>query len=138
MAGHAQHGAEVLVEVDSLTKRFGGEAAVDGVSFDLRAGTVTGFLGPNGAGKSTTMRMMVGLTTPSSGASRISAAAIGVPDARCSELLDQVGLGGAIATLTAVLVVNVETEPVWLGWIAPTVVIVPMIVWRTFRVMRVA
>ncbi len=47
-------------------------------------------------------------------------------------------LGGAIATLTAVLVVNVETEPVWLGWIAPTVVIVPMIVWRTFRVMRVA
>ena len=47
-------------------------------------------------------------------------------------------LGGAIATLTAVLVVNVETEPVWLGWIAPTVLIVPMIAWRTARVLRAA
>ena len=47
-------------------------------------------------------------------------------------------LGGAIATLTAVLVVNVETEPVWLGWIAPTVLIVPMIVWRTSQVLRVS
>lgn len=47
-------------------------------------------------------------------------------------------LGGAIATLTAVLVVNVQTEPVWLGWIAPTVLIVPMIVWRTAQVMRVS
>lgn len=46
-------------------------------------------------------------------------------------------LGGAIATLTAVLVVNVRTEPVWIGWIAPTVVLVPMIVWRTAQVMRV-
>jgi len=46
-------------------------------------------------------------------------------------------LGGAIATLTAVLVVNVTTEPVWLGWVAPSAVITPMIAWRTAQVLRV-
>lgn len=129
--GHGRGRGDVLVEVDGLTKRFGAQVAVDDVSFTLRAGTVTGFLGPNGAGKSTTMRMMVGLTAPSSGESRIlgrryhdldrpatvvgsivdgvdhnpsrraidelriSAAAIGVSDARCHELLTLVGLAGA-------------------------------------------
>ena len=62
---------DALVEVRALTKRFGDQTAVDEVSFDLPAGQVVGFLGPNGAGKSTTMRMMVGLTTPSGGAARI-------------------------------------------------------------------
>jgi hypothetical protein len=46
-------------------------------------------------------------------------------------------LGGAIATLTAVLVVNVTTDPVWLGWVAPSAVITPMIAWRTAQVLRV-
>lgn len=55
------------VVVDGLTKRFGGQLAVDDVSFTLPPGRVVGFLGPNGAGKSTTMRMMIGLTAPSSG-----------------------------------------------------------------------
>jgi hypothetical protein len=45
-------------------------------------------------------------------------------------------LGGAIATITAVLVVNVTTDPVWLAWIAPTVVISPVIAWRTAQVLR--
>lgn len=45
-------------------------------------------------------------------------------------------LGGAIATITAVLVVNVTTDPVWLAWIAPTVVISPIIAWRTVQVQR--
>lgn len=55
------------VVVRGLTKRFGEQLAVDDVSFELPPGRVVGFLGPNGAGKSTTMRMMIGLTTPSAG-----------------------------------------------------------------------
>lgn len=56
-----------MIEVQSVTKRYGSTVAVDGLTFDVRAGEVTGFLGPNGAGKSTTMRMMVGLDSPTSG-----------------------------------------------------------------------
>jgi ABC-2 type transport system ATP-binding protein len=56
-----------MIEVVELTKRYGDFIAVDHVSFTVRPGTVTGFLGPNGAGKSTTMRMMCGLTPPTSG-----------------------------------------------------------------------
>ncbi|GAA3512599.1 ATP-binding cassette domain-containing protein [Aeromicrobium panaciterrae] len=56
-----------MITVDSLTKKYAGFTAVDDVSFTARSGRVTGFLGPNGAGKSTTMRVMVGLTVPTSG-----------------------------------------------------------------------
>ncbi|WP_123604923.1 ABC transporter ATP-binding protein [Micromonospora sp. Llam0] len=56
-----------MIEVHELTKMFGATAAVEGVSFRLDPGVVTGFIGPNGAGKSTTMRMMVGLDQPTSG-----------------------------------------------------------------------
>jgi ABC-2 type transport system ATP-binding protein len=56
---------------ESLTKRFGKLVAVDGLSFALEPGTVTGFLGPNGAGKTTTLRMLLGLAAPSSGRSLI-------------------------------------------------------------------
>ncbi|WP_419998281.1 ABC transporter ATP-binding protein [Streptomyces boninensis] len=55
------------IDVSGLTKRYGDHTAVDGISFGVRPGVITGFLGPNGAGKSTTMRMMVGLTPPTSG-----------------------------------------------------------------------
>src|SRR5262245_49679076 len=54
----------VMIEVDQLTKRFGAVTAVDGLSFAVRPGTVTGFLGPNGAGKTTTMRVILGLQAP--------------------------------------------------------------------------
>ncbi len=64
-----------MIVVEQLTKRYGAYTAVDHVSFTVEPGSVTGFLGPNGAGKSTTMRMMVGLTPPSGGASTI----LGVP-----------------------------------------------------------
>jgi len=57
----------VVVEVESLSKRFGGVVAVADLSFGLEAGTITGFLGPNGAGKTTTLRMVLGLAVPSSG-----------------------------------------------------------------------
>jgi ABC-2 type transport system ATP-binding protein len=56
-----------VVLAESLTKKFGSLTAVDGLSFDLQAGTVTGFLGPNGAGKTTTLRMLLGLAMPTSG-----------------------------------------------------------------------
>lgn len=56
-----------MIVADGLTKRYGDKTAVDGVSFTVQSGKVTGFLGPNGAGKSTTMRMIVGLDRPSSG-----------------------------------------------------------------------
>ncbi|MEW2357067.1 ATP-binding cassette domain-containing protein [Spirillospora sp. NPDC029432] len=56
-----------MIEVRELTKRYGGSPAVDGLSFQVRPGTVTGFLGPNGAGKSTTMRVLLGLAAPTSG-----------------------------------------------------------------------
>ena len=52
---------------EALTKRYGSLTAVDGLSFALDAGTVTGFLGPNGAGKTTTLRVLLGLARPTSG-----------------------------------------------------------------------
>lgn len=61
----------VMIEVENLTKRYGGHAAVDDVSFVVRPGQVTGFLGPNGAGKSTCMRMMTGLTPPTAGTATV-------------------------------------------------------------------
>ena len=60
-----------MIEVRNLTKRYGSTLAVDGLTFDVRPGVVTGFLGPNGSGKSTTMRMMLGLDRPTSGQVRI-------------------------------------------------------------------
>jgi ABC-2 type transport system ATP-binding protein len=54
-----------------LTKRYGPVMAVDDVTVTLQPGKITGFLGPNGAGKSTTLRMLVGLTTPTGGTATI-------------------------------------------------------------------
>ncbi len=56
-----------MIEATGLSKSYGRTRAVDGLSFDVRAGVVTGFLGPNGSGKSTTMRMIMGLDRPDSG-----------------------------------------------------------------------
>ena len=56
-----------MIEARALTKRYGATLAVDGLSFDVRPGQVTGFLGPNGSGKSTTMRMVMGLDRPDGG-----------------------------------------------------------------------
>jgi ABC-2 type transport system ATP-binding protein len=57
-----------MIEAHQLTKRYGEKTAVDGLDFVVKPGSVTGFLGPNGAGKSTTMRMIIGLDAPTSGA----------------------------------------------------------------------
>ncbi|WP_422769396.1 ABC transporter ATP-binding protein [Plantactinospora sp. WMMC1484] len=56
-----------MIDVCNLSKCYGETLAVDGISFTVRPGQVTGFLGPNGAGKSTTMRMILGLDRPSAG-----------------------------------------------------------------------
>ncbi|TNY36374.1 ABC transporter ATP-binding protein [Thermomonospora catenispora] len=77
-----------MIEVDALTKRYGEVAAVADVSFRCEPGTVTGFLGPNGAGKSTTLRMICGLTPPTSGAARV----LGVPYRRIANPGRHVGV----------------------------------------------
>jgi ABC-2 type transport system ATP-binding protein len=76
-----------MIEVQELTKRYGAKTAVDGLSFTVRPGIVTGFLGPNGAGKSTTMRMILGLDRPTSGSVTIN----GRPYARLEAPLHEVG-----------------------------------------------
>ena len=79
MCGRAPHDRlDTMITVEELSKRYGAHLSVDCVSFRAQPGSVTGFLGPNGAGKSTTMRMMTGLTPPSSGRSTI----LGVPYAQ--------------------------------------------------------
>jgi ABC-2 type transport system ATP-binding protein len=60
-------GAEHAISVRELTKLYGDVLAVDGVSFALEPGTITGFLGPNGAGKTTTLRLLLGLARPTAG-----------------------------------------------------------------------
>ena len=61
-----------MIEVQDLTKRYADVTAVDGISFTVRPGIVTGFLGPNGAGKSTTMRAILGLDRPTSGTATVN------------------------------------------------------------------
>jgi len=58
---------EATIEVSGLRKRFGSAVALDGMSFTVQPGQVTGFVGPNGAGKSTTMRVILGLDAPDEG-----------------------------------------------------------------------
>ena len=60
-----------MIEIEGLTKRYGEKVAVNNLTFTVRPGLVTGFLGPNGAGKSTTMRMILGLDTPTEGTALI-------------------------------------------------------------------
>ena len=61
-----------MIEIQNLTKRYGGFLAVDDLSFSVAAGEVLGFLGPNGAGKSTTMKMIAGFLSPTSGSVKVA------------------------------------------------------------------
>ncbi|MFD8703977.1 ABC transporter ATP-binding protein [Kitasatospora sp. NPDC059648] len=76
-----------MIEIERLTKRYGATTAVDQLTFTVRPGTVTGFLGPNGAGKSTTLRMILGLNTPTEGSVTVD----GVPFAGRPRGLRHVG-----------------------------------------------
>jgi len=60
--------SDVALQTEDLTKRFGKRAAVDRLTIRVERGDIYGFLGPNGAGKSTTLRMLLGLVRPTSGA----------------------------------------------------------------------
>src|SRR5580765_6327900 len=63
--------AEIMIECENLTRRFGNFTAVDHVSFKIDKGSIFGFLGPNGSGKSTVIRMLCGLLQPTEGIGRI-------------------------------------------------------------------
>ncbi len=65
-----------LLAARSLTKRFGGLVAVDGVDFDVHAGEILGLIGPNGAGKTTTFNLIAGALAPSAGRIELEGAAI--------------------------------------------------------------
>lgn len=60
------------IQVTNLSKIYGAQRAIDGISFDLKPGEIVGFLGPNGAGKSTTMKILTGYLQPTSGSARIA------------------------------------------------------------------
>jgi ABC-2 type transport system ATP-binding protein len=81
----------VMITTHALTKRYGTTTAVDGLTFEVPPGVVTGFLGPNGSGKSTTMRMIMGLDVPDSGSALIDGkpyAALAWPLREVGALLD--------------------------------------------------
>ena len=61
-----------VITADKLTKRFGDFTAVDAISFNVSRGEIFGFLGANGAGKSTAMRMLCGLSLPTSGSAKVA------------------------------------------------------------------
>ena len=63
---------ETVIKTNKLTKRFGDFVAVDEISFEVRKGEIFGFLGANGAGKTTAMRMLCGLSTPTSGQATVA------------------------------------------------------------------
>ncbi|WP_329391591.1 ATP-binding cassette domain-containing protein [Streptomyces sp. NBC_01716] len=86
-----------MIEATELTKRYGGGNAVDKLSFTVRPGRVTGFLGPNGAGKSTTMRLILGLDTPTAGRVTVAGkryAELAAPLRTVGSLLDAKGVHG--------------------------------------------
>jgi ABC-2 type transport system ATP-binding protein len=78
---------EATIEVDGLRKRFGPALALDGMTFTVAPGQVTGFVGPNGAGKSTTMRIILGLDAADAGTATVG----GQPYASLRHPLSQVG-----------------------------------------------
>jgi ABC-2 type transport system ATP-binding protein len=75
------------ISFNKLTKRYGPVLAVDGLSFDVRPGTVTGFLGPNGSGKTSTLRMLLGLAAATSGTATIG----GLPYHQLPDPVRQIG-----------------------------------------------
>ncbi len=66
-AAPARLADDIVIDVQHLTKKFGGRAVVRDLSMQVRRGTIYGFLGPNGSGKTTTIRMLCGLLTPDEG-----------------------------------------------------------------------
>ena len=61
-----------VIQVEGLTKKFGDFTAVNAITFDVEKGEIFGFLGANGAGKTTAMKMLIGISTPTSGAASVA------------------------------------------------------------------
>ena len=81
------HWSGVVIELQAVTKRYGDTVAVNDLSFTVKPGVVTGFLGPNGSGKTTTMRLILGLASPTTGMATID----GRPFRQAAEPLREVG-----------------------------------------------
>ncbi len=79
--------SELAISVSDLSKRYGQRVAVSHANFDVPMGTVCGFVGPNGSGKTTTMRMLLGLISPSGGSGTV----LGQPISDPAKYLDRVG-----------------------------------------------
>jgi ABC-2 type transport system ATP-binding protein len=76
-----------MIRIENLTKRYGSVLGVDDLSFEVRPGQVTGFLGPNGSGKTTTLRILLGLASPTAGTATIG----GLPYHQLRDPVRQVG-----------------------------------------------
>ena len=63
---------EAIIQVENLTKQFGSFTAVKGITFDVYKGEIFGFLGANGAGKTTAMKMLIGISNPTSGKANVA------------------------------------------------------------------
>ncbi|MFB7123791.1 ATP-binding cassette domain-containing protein [Kitasatospora xanthocidica] len=89
-----------MITTTNLTKRYGNSVALDGLSVEVKPGRVTGFLGPNGAGKSTTLRLVLGLDTPTAGSAVIDGRPyreLRRPLHRVGALLDAGAVPGALS-----------------------------------------
>jgi len=63
---------ESVIKVENLTKKFGDFTAVNAITFEVKAGEIFGFLGANGAGKTTAMKMLIGISIPTSGSAQVA------------------------------------------------------------------
>ena len=95
-----------VISAKNLTKHFGPIRAVDGISFEIAEGTVTGFLGPNGAGKTTTMSLLMGFLNPTAG----TATVLGEPISPNMQVRQQIGFLSANMALDANLTARQEIE----------------------------
>jgi energy-coupling factor transporter ATP-binding protein EcfA2 len=86
------------IEIDGLRKRFGPVQALDGMTFTVQPGQVTGFVGPNGAGKSTTVSVVVGLDAPDAGTATIGERITVRTTARAQAMTALAGAGAEVAT----------------------------------------
>lgn len=91
-----QNKKRTIIQVRNLVKKFNGVTAVDGISFEIYEGEITGFLGPNGAGKTTTIQMILDLITPTSGKIRVFGKDI---RENREEILNKINFSSAYVTL---------------------------------------
>ena len=92
-----------LLELDRLTRRFGGITAVDAVSMRVETGEIRGLIGPNGAGKTTTLNLISGLTAPTSGRLMLAGADVTLGLAVATDVMPVPAQMGTMARAPALL-----------------------------------